>query len=781
MAIKVVCACGKKLAVKDELAGKKVKCPACQKPMRVPKPKIEEVEDEWDLGDSAEEDFDDEPAKSRGGKSAASRGTVSRKSVGKGQGKKSKSTNRGLLIGLSAGGGVLVVALLAWLLWPVAEVAPVADQPKDNSTGGAEAAASTAEPRYASFSEFTDGMNETLMAGMVSEGHSVPWTMPGDVSFDAAFPSKENTFVDGAAMFADGSIRHLRVRDSILRPTYRALFTIGGNESASFLALYPPGADTSDPTYPTQEQVRHAEARIQNKNSLKAIAVAFHNYNDTYKHLPPATVYGSDGKPWHSWRVLILPLLGHQALYDEYDQGVPWNDPKNAAVIAKMPKEYRDPLSNDPQSTLTPYLVITGPGTAFPTGNAAREMPRPTTSAPNSAALAGNNSATPKTSANPPASDVTGDLKALQGDWHVVEMQSDPPLPPQQLETFKVATISFVGDSMIVDNPAAGVSLPPRSIQLDSSQNPKAIDVMPPAGVANAKQQLGIYAIENDVLRLFLAAAKRPTSFTPIKGLREGIMVLHRGRAAGVTNAPATADKFDHKAYELAKPKLDALKIPHQLVARRDAPEIFPDGVSSAVQLGLPDLRGFDIYPDNVWTPLRSISHVHVMATETGDGRLKQLAEHPGLIGLGFRKPCTITATGLAHLKKSPHLRSFMLNEVPITPEVAKAIGELHELRVLNIDGAPVTGEMVESFLPLKNLVGLSLQNTGLTDAEAAQIAKLSKLQTLFLDQSKITDQGLQSLKSLSGLTLLSVRGLNVSPQAIADLQQALPKCKILK
>jgi len=36
MPIKVQCACGKSFAAKDELAGKTVKCPACQQPLKIP-------------------------------------------------------------------------------------------------------------------------------------------------------------------------------------------------------------------------------------------------------------------------------------------------------------------------------------------------------------------------------------------------------------------------------------------------------------------------------------------------------------------------------------------------------------------------------------------------------------------------------------------------------------------------------------------------------------------------------------------------------------------------
>jgi hypothetical protein len=53
MAIKVACACGKKLSVKDEYAGRRVKCPSCKKPLQIPKPKVEEesYDDEWDTSD----------------------------------------------------------------------------------------------------------------------------------------------------------------------------------------------------------------------------------------------------------------------------------------------------------------------------------------------------------------------------------------------------------------------------------------------------------------------------------------------------------------------------------------------------------------------------------------------------------------------------------------------------------------------------------------------------------------------------------------------------------
>ena len=130
MPIPVKCACGKTLSLKDELAGKKVKCPACQKLLSVPTPKVpEESPDEpWNLDDSDFEDESEEaPAKSRSSKKSASSGAKPRK--GKAKGKKSSGNQRGLLIGLAAGGGLLVAALLTWMFWPAKPADNVAANP----------------------------------------------------------------------------------------------------------------------------------------------------------------------------------------------------------------------------------------------------------------------------------------------------------------------------------------------------------------------------------------------------------------------------------------------------------------------------------------------------------------------------------------------------------------------------------------------------------------------------------------------------------------------------
>src|SRR5438094_825249 len=56
MPIKVQCACGRSMLVKDELAGKLARCPDCKRPVRVPGGRA--VEPEY-----LDEDEDDRPAR----------------------------------------------------------------------------------------------------------------------------------------------------------------------------------------------------------------------------------------------------------------------------------------------------------------------------------------------------------------------------------------------------------------------------------------------------------------------------------------------------------------------------------------------------------------------------------------------------------------------------------------------------------------------------------------------------------------------------------------------
>jgi hypothetical protein len=111
-----------------------------------------------------------------------------------------------------------------------------------------------------------------------------------------------------------------------------------------------------------------ASLRLGCKNNLKQIGLAMHNYHDTYGSFPPAYIADENGRPMHSWRVLLLPFLGQRKLYDSYRFDEPWSGPHNRQLAAQIPAVYRCPADEyvHPGSTDTSYMVIVGPQTVFP-------------------------------------------------------------------------------------------------------------------------------------------------------------------------------------------------------------------------------------------------------------------------------------------------------------------------------------------------------------------------------------------------------------------------------
>ncbi|MBC7822061.1 MAG: DUF1559 domain-containing protein [Planctomycetaceae bacterium] len=109
---------------------------------------------------------------------------------------------------------------------------------------------------------------------------------------------------------------------------------------------------------------RPGRLRTACKANLKQIAQALHQYHDAYGSFPPAYVLGEDGQRWHSWRVLVLPQLGHDHLYQQYHFDEPWNGPRNRLLLDKMPSVFRCPVVKSKE--LTNYVAVVGPQTVWP-------------------------------------------------------------------------------------------------------------------------------------------------------------------------------------------------------------------------------------------------------------------------------------------------------------------------------------------------------------------------------------------------------------------------------
>jgi hypothetical protein len=103
------------------------------------------------------------------------------------------------------------------------------------------------------------------------------------------------------------------------------------------------------------------QKKIRSSNNLKHLGLSIHNYASSMKStFPPAYLADKNGKPLLSWRVLILPFMDEQTLYDQFHLDEPWDSPHNKALLPRMPEFFKTPGSKVADQWKTNYLAVRG-------------------------------------------------------------------------------------------------------------------------------------------------------------------------------------------------------------------------------------------------------------------------------------------------------------------------------------------------------------------------------------------------------------------------------------
>jgi Protein of unknown function (DUF1559). len=161
-------------------------------------------------------------------------------------------------------------------------------------------------------------------------------------------------------------------------PGGAAVSASDGQDGARVLA--PSTVIESDSPLVAEVQEALAELkRFKADANLGRIAEAMHQFAEKNGHFPTINGDGSTSSATGlSWRVSILPMLGEQALYNQFRHDERWDSPHNKSLLSKMPAIF----GSDPEGKTSLHLV-TGPSGPFQPGIG----PRPSDLNPNNAPM----------------------------------------------------------------------------------------------------------------------------------------------------------------------------------------------------------------------------------------------------------------------------------------------------------------------------------------------------------------------------------------------------------
>jgi len=476
---------------------------------------------------------------------------------------------------------------------------------------------------------------------------------------------------------------------------------------------------------------REAAIECNSTCPLARVHLALSNYHAVHGCFPPAYVADKDGKPMHSWRVLILPVIKEQALYAAYRLDEPWNGPNNSKLMDKMPEFFH--VCSEPASTsCTNVVVLTGPGTAFP--GAMSTQQKDFTDGLNNTILV--------------AEIAHSNINWLEPrDLHVRRMSfrvNDPSRP-------SISTSRRTGPYVVSADGSVFCRLSPSLSEetlrsLTTIAGGEEMFVAEVAGLGLTSPLEGA-ATDGKIRQLDL----------------DGLCSLWLSRSM-ITDA--TLRQL------AAAPRLSALYL--------RSTRITDDGLRH-FQQG-PPLRELDLS----YTAIGDDGLRH-LANLTKEPKLRINVE-------GSRVTTSGVAQFVKSLERGRNAETWVrFNEgvvserclffagSAVTDAEIECFRGISGIRQVDVRKTQITDASLEFLSTLPDLAHLDVADTPITDAGLQHLKGLAKLETLHLEGTQVTDYGLEILGTLPRLQSVDLSRTRATGECLTKLQQAMPDCQICK
>jgi hypothetical protein len=181
---------------------------------------------------------------------------------------------------------------------------------------------------------------------------------------------------------------------------------------------------------------------------------------------------------------------------------------------------------------------------------------------------------------------------------------------------------------------------------------------------------------------------------------------------------------------------------------------------------------------DKTLRVLREAGLLHLLSQirDRSGGRPKSL-EGTGAVDFSGTQ---VTDAGLKELTCFPNVYAIVLQDTTVTGTGLKDLAPLKKLTFLDLRKTKVSDDALKDLALLEALDSVDLRDTSINDGGLKHLAAVKKLSVVSLNGPNITDASLKELANVKGLIAVYLYGgTMVTDAGVAELQKALPKCKV--